>query len=79
MTTPTDRAAEALWASVDDKGIRGRLFREDCDYLAQVLHDHGLLTDAAPTPAGDCGQDGHNLFYGTCTRCGHIHVEPDTW
>ena len=29
--------AEVLWASVDDKGIRGRLYREDCDYLADVV------------------------------------------
>ena len=38
-----DRAAEALWKSIDDKGIRGRLFREDCDYLARALADAGVL------------------------------------
>jgi hypothetical protein len=35
-----DGLAEALWASVDDKGIRGRLYREDCEYLANVIRNH---------------------------------------
>ena len=78
MATPTARAAEALWESVDDKGIRGRLFREDCDYLAQVLYDHGLLSDTREPATADCAQAGHNLHYGTCTRCGHIHAQLDT-
>lgn len=32
--------AEVLWASVDGKGIRGRLYREDCDYLAEQIEQH---------------------------------------
>ena len=43
MNDHLDHAAEVLWASVDDKGIRGRLFREDCDYLARALDEAGLL------------------------------------
>ena len=43
MSDHLDRAAEVLWASIDDKGIRGRLFREDCDYLARTLADAGML------------------------------------
>lgn len=31
--------AEALWGAVDDAGIKGRLFREDCDFLAVVVAD----------------------------------------
>lgn len=31
-----DAIAGALWEAVDDKGIKGRLYREDCDYLADV-------------------------------------------
>lgn len=31
-----ERIAQALWDSTDDHGIAGRLFREDCDYLAGV-------------------------------------------
>ena len=46
MSDHLDRAAEVLWASIDDKGIRGRLFREDCDYLARVLADAGLLASS---------------------------------
>lgn len=32
-------AAERMWAGIDDKGIRGRLYREDCDYLAELIAD----------------------------------------
>ena len=35
-----DELAEELWASVDGKGIDGRLYRRDCDYLARVLKEH---------------------------------------
>lgn len=38
-----DMAADAMWAAIDDTGIRGRLYREDCLYLAQVLAKSGLL------------------------------------
>lgn len=31
--------AKALWESIDNKGIRGRLYREDCDYLARVVYE----------------------------------------
>lgn len=41
MTTYDDalaeRAARAIWDDVDDKGILGRLFREDCTYVARVV------------------------------------------
>lgn len=30
-------AAERLWKAIDDKGIKGRLFREDCTYAANVV------------------------------------------
>lgn len=32
----TGMLARALWDSADDRGIVGRVFREDCDYLAGV-------------------------------------------
>ena len=35
-----DELAAALWASVDGKGIDGRLYRRDCDYLARVAKEH---------------------------------------
>lgn len=31
-----EKVAEALWRAIDDDGIQGRLYREDCDYLATV-------------------------------------------
>lgn len=33
----TNQLASALWESVDDKGIQGRLHRADCDYLALAV------------------------------------------
>ena len=47
MSDAIDRAAKAMWSAIDDKGIEGRLSREDCDYLAGVLNERGLL---APAP-----------------------------
>ncbi|AVM66137.1 hypothetical protein M3C36_06425 [Dietzia cinnamea] len=53
-----DVAADAMWAAIDDTGIRGRLYREDCLYLAQVLAKSGLLArhvddDQAPVSDGE--------------------------
>ena len=33
----TGQLADALWESVDDKGIQGRLYRDDCTYLALAV------------------------------------------
>lgn len=33
----TDELATKLWDSVDDKGIQGRLYRDDCTYLAHTI------------------------------------------
>lgn len=38
--TEGDSLSRVLWESVEDKGIRGRLYREDCDYLARVAREH---------------------------------------
>ena len=35
--TARDDTANVLWESIDGKGIKGRLYREDCDYLADAL------------------------------------------
>lgn len=32
----SESLADALWAAINGKGIRGRLFREDCEYLAAI-------------------------------------------
>lgn len=36
-TVAREELAAVLWRVIDDKGIRGRLYREDCDYLADAL------------------------------------------
>lgn len=45
-----DMAADAMWEAIDDTGIRGRLYREDCLYLARALAKAGKL---AGTTAGE--------------------------
>ena len=64
MSDHLDRAADALWASVDNRGIRGRLFREDCDYLARALADAGLLV----TPERDAAGNGFTWEHATRFR-----------
>lgn len=39
-----ESAAELLWESVDERGIRGRLYREDCTYLARTLASANRLS-----------------------------------
>lgn len=48
MTTPTplphedearQRAAHRMWQAIDEQGIKGRLYRQDCDYLAGTIVD----------------------------------------
>ena len=74
MTDRIDRAAEVLWASIDDKGIRGRLFREDCDYLARVLADAGLLAPEGPRPMPELSPERARLL---AERPAHPWTPPD--
>lgn len=48
--------AERIWASVDDKGVKGRLYREDCDYLARVVED--FVAPVVHIYHGDCPESG---------------------
>jgi len=41
-----ESAADLMWQSIDDKGIRGRLYREDCSYLARTLANAHHLAPA---------------------------------
>jgi len=60
--------AAVLWESIDDRGIRGRLYREDCDYLAGVLAAAGLLVTPehdAQVAAG-AWDEGHRVGWEHC-------------
>lgn len=48
--TTVQLTSDVLWEAVDDKGIRGRLYREDCDYLARVLTSEGIVPSAVMKP-----------------------------
>lgn len=43
MSDHVDRAADLLWEAIDDEGIEGRLYRQDCHYITATLDAAGLL------------------------------------
>lgn len=66
------QVVDALWEAVDDKGIRGRLYREDVEYLAEVLAAAGLIpTSTAGRVHYACDEDEES-------ECGmHYRITPD--
>lgn len=62
MSDAIDRAAKAMWSAIDDKGIEGRLSREDCDYLAGVLNERGLLAPAPLREEWGIRWDDHDIW-----------------
>lgn len=48
-TLDREKIADQIVSAIDDKGIRGRLYREDCNYLADAI----LAAVGQDTPAAE--------------------------
>lgn len=71
-----DQIAEALWGSIDNEGIKGLLFSEDCLYLADVVLQNFTVLhskDASEEQVGDetfISEHYFATYADTCWVCG---------